>query len=157
MKTHLDEHEITAAVAGLELEPAAVEHLGSCLSCHQQVAALREAIEGRRQQLEDEAPDWDRQHEEIMLRLPSVPPVHTARRRAWTRPLLAVAAVLVAAIGLRSLWAPAPVVVDNGTASDLPVEQILAEVDAMLAEVSIPGFEIIDRGLEDALYENGAS
>ena len=78
-------------------------------------------------------------------------------RRRWTRPLLVAAAALVAAIGLRALWAPAPVVVENGTVSELPVEQILAEVDAVLADDSIPGFEIIDPGLEEAIYENGAS
>lgn len=157
MKSHLDEHEITAAVAGLELEPEATEHLGSCLSCRQQVSAMREAIDERLRDLEAEAPDWDRQREEIMARLPAAPATVQKRRRRWTGPLLAAAAVLVAAIGLRSLWAPAPSVVENGTASELPVEQILAEVDAVLADDSIPGFEIIDPGLEDAIYENGAS
>jgi hypothetical protein len=157
MKTHLEEHEITAAVAGLELEPEAAEHLGSCLSCRQQVSAMREAIDERRQHLEAEAPDWDRQRQEIMAKLPVTPTIRPQRRRWWTRPVLAAAAILVAAIGLRALWAPAPVVVDNEAASELPVEQILAEVDAVLADDSIPGFEIIDPGLEDAIYENGAS
>ena len=157
MKTHLDEHEISAAVASLELEPEAAEHLGLCLSCRQQVSAMREATDERRRDLEAEAPDWDRQREEIMARLPAAPATVQKSRRRWTRPLLAAAAVLVAAIGLRSLWAPAPAVVENGTVSELPVEQILAEVDAVLADDSIPGFEIIDPGLEDAIYENGAS
>ena len=84
MKTHLDEHEITAAVAGLELEPAAAEHLGSCLSCHQQVSALRDAIVERRRDLEGDAPDWDRQRQEIMERLPSVPAIHTGAERFFS-------------------------------------------------------------------------
>ena len=46
---------------------------------------------------------------------------------------------------------------DPVAGSELPVEQILAEVDAMLADDSIPGFELIDPGLDDAIYENGAS
>jgi hypothetical protein len=70
--------------------------------------------------------------------------------------LLAVAAVLVVAIGLRVLWAPAPVA-DPGIVSDLPVEQILAEVDAILDDDSIPGFELIDQGMDDAIFENGTS
>jgi hypothetical protein len=90
-----------------------------------------------------------------MLQLPATP-MARPRRRLWTRPLLAVSAILVAAIGLRALWAPTPVV-DPGVPSELPVEQILAEVDAMLADDSIPGFELIDQGMDDAIFENGTS
>jgi anti-sigma factor RsiW len=156
MNKHLDEHEITAAIAGLELEAAAAEHLGACLSCRQRVSAMREMIDARRQDLEVDAPDWERQRQEILLRLPSVTVEQPARRRVWTRPLLAVAAVLVVAIGLRALWMPPPSV-DPLSDSELPVEQILAEVDAMLADDSIPGFELIDPGLEEELSENGTS
>ena len=155
MKSHLEEHEITAAVAGLELEAAVEEHLGSCVSCRRQVSAMREVIDARLEDLEAEAPDWERQRQEIMLQLPATP-MARPRRRLWTRPLLAVAAVLVAAIGLRALWAPAPVV-DPGVVSELPVEQILAEVDAMLADDSIPGFELLDQGMDDAIFDNGTS
>ncbi|MEJ2582337.1 MAG: hypothetical protein P8127_12010 [Acidobacteriota bacterium] len=157
MKSHLEEHEITAAVAGLELEAVAAQHLGSCLSCRQRVSLMAEAIEQQRQHLEAEAPDWDRQREEIMAKLQVTPVVRTQRNRRWIRPILAAAAILVTAIALRVLWPPAPVVVDNGAATELAVEQILAEVDAVLADDSIPGFEIIEPGLEDAIYENGAS
>jgi len=155
MKSHLEEHEITAAVAGLELEAAVEEHLGSCVSCRRQVSAMREVIDARLEDLEAEAPDWERQRQEIMLQLPPTP-MARPRRRLWARPLLAVAAVLVAAIGLRALWAPAPVV-DPGVVSELPVEQILAEVDAMLADDSIPGFELLDQGMDDAIFDNGTS
>ena len=155
MKSHLEEHEITAAVAGLELEAAVEEHLGSCVSCRRQVSAMREVIDARLEDLEAEAPDWERQRQEIMLQLPATP-MARPRRRLWTRPLLAVAAVLVAAIGLRALWAPAPVV-DPGVVSELPVEQILAEGDAMLADDSIPGLEPLDQGMDDAIFDNGTS
>ena len=156
MNNHLDEHEITAAIAGLELETATAEHLGSCLSCRQRVSAMRDLIDVRRQDFEKETPDWERQQQEILLQLPSAPMDQPARRRVWTRPLLAVAAVLVAAVGLRALWTPAPPV-DPGIGSELPVEQILAEVDAMLADDSIPGFERIDPGIDEEIFENGAS
>ena len=155
MKSHLEEHEITAAVAGLELEAAVEEHLGSCVSCRRQVFAMREVIDARLEDLEAEAPDWERQRQEIILQLPATP-IARPKRRLWTRPLLAVAAVLVAAIGLRALWKPAPVV-DPGVVSELPVEQILAEVDAMLADDSIPGFELLDQGMDDAIFDNGTS
>ena len=155
MSMHLEEHEITSAVAGLELEPAAWEHLAACLSCRQRVASMRELIEARRLRLEAGAPDWERQRQEVLSRLPSALAAGPERRRWWSRPLLAVAAVLVAAIGLKVLWTPPPN--DPVAGSELPVEQILAEVDAMLADDSIPGFELIDQGLDDAIYENGAS
>ncbi len=156
MNRHLDQSQITAAVAGLELEPSVAEHLGSCLSCRQQVAITHELIDDRRRELAADEPDWERQQREIMLQLPPVVNGQSTRRRVWTRPLLAVAAVIVAAIALRALWAPAPAV-DPGAASELPVEQILAEVDAILADDSIPGFELIDPGLADVLTENGES
>ncbi len=156
MNKHLDEQQITSAIAGLELDAEAAEHLGSCLSCRQRVSAMRELIGARRQDLETDAPDWERQQQEVLARLPTAAINRPARRRVWTRPLLAVAAVLVAAIGLRALWLPAPAV-DPGSDSELPVEQILAEVDAVLADDSIPGFELIDPGIEDAIYENGTS
>jgi hypothetical protein len=155
MKIHLDEHEITAVVSGLELEGAAVEHLRSCLSCRQQVSLMRNVIDARRRRLEAEAPDWERQRQEILLRLRS-PSMAPPKRRQWTRPLLAVAAVLVAAVGLRALWMPPPPT-NPATGSELPVEQILAEVEAVLADDSIPGFELIDPGLDGTIYENGAS
>ncbi len=145
MKTHLEESEFTAAVAGLELETAAEAHLGSCLSCRQEVSSMREMIDAQRHRLEAEAPDWERQRHEIMLRLPSLPSVHRVR---WARPLLAAAAVFLLVIGLEVLWAPPPA--DESTVvTELQVEEILAEVDAMLADDSIPGLEIIDPGLED--------
>ena len=156
MKTHLEENEFTAVVAGLELEAAAEEHLGSCVSCRRQVSAMRDVIDARRGDLEAEAPDWVRQRREIMSQLPPAPAVRPVRRSPWTRPLLAIAAVLVAAVGLRALWTPAPTA-DPGVISELPVEQILAEVDAMLADDSIPGFELIDQGMDDVIFENGAS
>ena len=107
--------------------------------------------------LEAEAPDWDaptaRDHVAVAAGA-------DGRGRCggspWTRPLLAIAAVLVAAVGLRALWTPAPTA-DPGVISELPVEQILAEVEAMLADDSIPGFELIDQGMDDAIFENGAS
>lgn len=156
MTRHLEEHEITDAVAGIDLDRAVAEHLASCLACRQRLSAFLEAVDARREGLLAEAPDWERQRQEIMSRLPPAQTERSGRRHRWKRPALAVAAVLVAAAGLRVLWRPAPTV-ELGTTSDLPVEQILAEVDAVLADDSIPGFELIDPDLEAAVSENGSS
>ena len=68
-----------------------------------------------------------------------------------------MAAALLVAVGLRLTAPPSEVVppVDE----DLPIEQILAEVDAVLADDGLPGFEPIDPGVDDpaSLFENGAS
>ena len=48
------------------LEAAVEEHLGSCVSCRRQVSAMREVIDARLEDLEAEAPDWERQRQEIM-------------------------------------------------------------------------------------------
>jgi hypothetical protein len=117
---------------------------------------MQDAIEARRLEFEADQPDWERQPQEIMMRVPAEAAVRPARQSVWKRPLLAVAAVLVAAVGLKVMWAPAPPV-DSGVVPELPVEQILAEVDAVLADDTIPGFELIDPGLDEEFYENGAS
>ena len=115
---------------------------------------MRELIDARRESLEAGVPNWDQQRQEVLLRLSSASTAGERYRR-WVRPLLAIAAILVAAIGLRVLWTPPPA--DRATNAEIPVEQILAEVDAVLADDSIPGFELIEPGLDDAVFENGTS
>ena len=61
-------------------------------------------------------------------------------------------------IGVRVLWVPGTrgeLHVDD----DIAVEEILAEVDAVLEDDSLPGFESIDPGVSDleSMIENGAS
>ena len=48
MSAHLEEHELSSAVAGLDLDEAAREHLRSCLVCRRQVAAMEDLIGERR-------------------------------------------------------------------------------------------------------------
>jgi hypothetical protein len=60
--------------------------------------------------------------------------------------MAAAAALLVVAAVV--LLRPRPVeVASNGT--ELAVEDILAEVDELLADDSIPGFEVIDPGVDE--------
>ncbi len=154
---HLDDDQITAAVAGLELEAWAEEHLASCLGCRQQVHDMRELIDMRRDRLTKEAPDWQRQRQEILLQLPSTVVTRPRRNPRWLRPMLAAAAVLLVAVGLGLMRLTAG---GGGPAApELAVEQILAEVDAVLADEAIPGFESIDPGMDDLekLFSNGAS
>ena len=157
MNRHLDDHAITAAVAGLELETWAEEHLASCLSCRQQVRSMQELFDERRERLMGEAPDWERQRQEVLQRLPA-PVVGPLRRSSWMRPILAAAAVILVVVGIGLLRRPFS---QNGShaGSELPVEQILAEVNAALADDTIPGFESIDFGVSDleSIVNNGAS
>ncbi len=154
---HLDDDQITAAVAELELEAWAEEHLASCLSCRQQVHDMRELIDMRRDRLTKEAPDWQRQRQEILLQLPSTVVARPRRNPRWLRPMLAAAAVLLVTVGLGLMRLTAGG--GGSEAPELAVEQILAEVDAVLADEAIPGFESIDPGMDDLekLFSNGAS
>jgi hypothetical protein len=158
MNRHLEDDQIAAAVAGLDLEPDAQSHLGSCLSCRQQVEEMKGLIDSRRQELLSGEPDWEQQREEILMRLPGVTEAAPSKKWRWMRPLLAAAAVLLTVIGLRVLWVPGTSV-EPQVADDIDVENILAEVDAVLADDYLPGFESIDPGVNDpeSMIENGAS
>lgn len=155
MTTHLTSHEIAAAVAGLELAPRAREHLASCLGCRAEVTDLERLIDLRRAEMAAGQPDWETQARRVMDRLPVGAGGGRARPR-WWRAALAAAAVLVVAVGVGVLhrWRPAaqPVAAPS-------VEEILAEMDELLADDTIPGFEAIDPGVEEleTLIDNGAS
>jgi len=158
MNSHLDEQHVTAAVAGLDLEPGTEEHLATCLSCRQQVAAFKDLIDARGEQMAAEMPDWDRQRAEILLRLPADPEGRSVKNRRWLRPFLAAAAAVIVIVGLELLWSPAPTG-DPVVELEVPIEQILADVDAVLSDDSLPGFESIDPGVDDleSIFEKGAS
>lgn len=153
MNTHLNDHEIAAAVAGLDLEPAAVAHLEACGSCRREVEAMQALLDRRRLELLGEAPDREAQRRQVVSRL--APPLPKTNR---LRPVLAAAAAVLVALALSLARAPGP---PTGTeaVSRLDVEDILAEVDAVLADDSLPGFEAIDPGLDspEDLFANGAS
>ena len=59
MIRHLDDHEIAAAVAGLELAPEGEEHLRACLDCRGQVAAMVRLLDDRRADMTAGEPDWE--------------------------------------------------------------------------------------------------
>ena len=154
---HLDNNELAAAIAGLELEAGAEEHLASCMSCRRQVHETRELIARRRQLLLEDEPDWQRQRHEILLRLPTTSVTPRKPHSRWLRPVLAAAAVLLVVLGLGLMRRNTP----HG-GQEVPavaVEQILADVDAVLDDDTIPGFESIDPGIAnlEKMYANGAS
>lgn len=153
MNTHLNDREIAAAVAGLDLEPATLAHHEACESCRSKVEAMRGLLDRRRLELLGEAPDWEAQRRQVLRRL--APPLPKTSR---LRPVLAAAAAVLMALALSLVRAPGP---PAGTeaVSRLDVDEILAEVDAVLADDSLPGFEAIDPGLDspEALFANGAS
>jgi hypothetical protein len=152
MKSHLTSEEISAAVAGLEIDAPARDHLEGCVVCRAEGADLERRIAIRRRELRAEAPDWDVQTRQIMDRLPAAAGKDARRHRRWLRPVLALAAVLVLAVGLgilRSGGSAGP------PAPEPSVEDILAEMDELLSDDSIPGFEIIDPWIDDHTMDFG--
>jgi anti-sigma factor RsiW len=146
--------EIAAAVADLELETGAREHLEGCVACRAEVAEIEQLIDARRRELLADEPDWGVQAMQIMDRLPAA--AAGGQRSSWLRPALALAAVLVMAVGLGFLLSDGPV---ETPPVEPTVEEILAEMDELLSDDSIPGFEIIDPETDDlaAFFDNGAS
>jgi hypothetical protein len=152
MNTHLDDQEIAAAVAGLGVEPVAAAHLAACGGCKLRVAELQQLIDRRRFELLDEAPDWEAQRRQVLRRL-----VPQARKTRRLRPVLAAAAAVLVALTLSLLRVPG--LPGDAAPPRFDVENILAEVDAVLADDALPGFEAIDPGLDspEDLFANGAS
>jgi|GEM_PF-768464 len=139
---HLTDDEVTRVIAGLGVVPEAERHLESCVVCRRQVNALAAPIAERRQAQSAEMPDWEAQLDGILARLDApAATVVRLRRPFWRRTLLAAAAVLVAAVGLwLNVGRKAPATVTT----DIHVEQILDQVNATLADDSVPGFEALD-------------
>lgn len=142
MKNHLDDVEFTSALAGERLDDEVTGHLGACVSCRRQLAGMRAWIDEQRDRTVQDAPDWQDQLDRIAARLDAVP---TPRRRArWLRPAVAAAALVMVAVGIGVVTLPR----EDEVREDLTVEEILAEAEALLADDSIPGFEVIDPGIE---------
>jgi hypothetical protein len=158
MRSHLEDQELAAALAGDELEAPAAEHLQGCVTCRRELDELMRMVAATRAEQASTEPDWDEQHRRVMDRLQPPAAAVSGSRRRWLRPLITAAATLILAVGLRTIWWPAPVA-EPPLEPDFQVEQILAEVEAVLDDESLPGFEAIDPGLDDpeGLFENGAS
>lgn len=156
MNNHLTTEEIAAVSAGLELEAPISEHLENCVVCRTKATEFRDLIGLRREEMLIHAPDWDDQAKRVMNRLTVQAVARPRRRSRWFRPVLAVAAALVVAVGLGILRTDRPV---EPVAGQPSVEEILAEMDELLSDDRIPGFEIIDPEMDDleTYFNNGAS
>jgi hypothetical protein len=128
MNRHLDDEQIAAAVAGAELGQNAAEHLGSCLVCRRRVEAMTRLIGRRRAELEAEAPDWQSQRQSILERLPEADNVVPLRRR-WLRPVMALAASVLVAVGVSVLLLDRG---PSGPPDEIAADQVVAEVEATL-------------------------
>ena len=156
MMKHLTTEEIAAVIAGLEIGDEQRRHLSSCVTCRAEAAGFDGLVEARRRDLAATEPDWEASAAAVMDRLPSPNRGGTVRRPRWLRPALAAAAALIVAIGIGVLR-PGGTVAPVG--DEVAVEEILAEMDELLGDDGIPGFEAIDPWSEDlaAFNDNGAS
>ena len=156
MNTHLTTEELAAVIAGLEIDHDRRQHFDGCVVCRAEAAGMDELIEARRGEILADEPDWEDSAAIVMDRLAESGAPVAARRPRWLRPVLAMAAMLVLAVGV-GVMLPGGAVDPVG--DDLAVEEILAEMDALLADDSIPGFEVIDPwvGELETDIENGAS
>ena len=156
MTTHLNPDQIDAAIAGLEIDDEGLKHLESCAQCRTEVAEFGRLIESRRGELAADEPDWALQAEEIMDRLPIEAAASRRARSRWRRPVLAVAATVIIAVGIGVLRWDRTV---EPPVAEVAVDEILAEMDELLSDDTIPGFEIIDPETDDleSYFDNGAS
>ena len=156
MTTHLKPDQIDAAMAGLEIDPEVQAHLDSCVQCRTEVAEFGRLIDARRAELAADEPDWALQTQQIMGRLPFEAAASRRARPGWMRPVLAVAATVIIAVGIGVLRWDRKV---EPPAAEVAVDEILAEMDELLSDDSIPGFEIIDPETDDleSYFDNGAS
>jgi hypothetical protein len=159
MKGHLEEATLTSLVAGLEVDESALAHLGECLYCRRRIDQVRDAIEGRQREIEEEAPDWETLSRSILAELPaSVGKTRVWGLRRWYANVAAVAAAVMLALTAGLFMGGDPVI----ETEEIPVEQILAEVDDLLAGEELPGFEGLTEMVPDneemaEYFENGSS
>jgi hypothetical protein len=143
MSRHLDDERISAMLIGVADE-AAQEHLAGCLGCRRQVESFAGLVGERRRRLLDEAPRWDEQRRQILDRVAGGEVVPLKRRPLRVLAVAAAAAVIALGLALVQLGG------GRTDRTELPVEQILAEVDATLASDSLPGFERLEVMVPDA-------
>ncbi len=147
MSNHLADHDLTRAAAGLELAAADRDHLASCLACHAALTAFAGAVASRRAALEREAMSRPALSAAVMARLAAQPAPRPRRHPPLLQGVLAMAATLVMAVGLglvvRRHAVPELVAVPTPVAA-LAVEDVLAEMEAILADDSIPGLWVAD-------------
>lgn len=161
MSTHLSETEITSVLCGQELSAATNEHLQGCISCRSRIAEFERAITLRRAGMDGEMPDWQKQRRAILDRLPDQIGPRRRRSPRWVRPILAAAAVVTIALAAGLLHNPATPDLMPTPRPELPIEQIFAQAESLLADESIPGFEVFaeisDADLDAILPAQGAS
>ncbi len=138
MRTHLDDMELAAAIAGLDLDGKALDHLSSCLACRREVESSRALIAERGREMARSEPDWEAQRERIMAALP-VAPVVVPLARHWAQPLLAAAAALAVTVGVVLLRRTTEV-----QRPQMAPEEIIAEVQTALDREEVPGFAALE-------------
>lgn len=147
MTHHLTDERLTEVLGGEAPTTAERAHLEACLGCRRELTALGELIATGRDDLGATTPDWRAQRARVLAAIAegAGQPRRVAAGpwRRWRTALVSAAAVAVTAAGLVALRPPSP---ERG---DLPVADILAESDALLAEDDIPGFGALEPSLDE--------
>jgi len=159
MTQHLNDREIDQLLAGDELAPFRCDHMENCLSCRAKIEEFRNAVESLRLLQEEEMPDWENQHYNILQRLDTLrgetlngetlnPKVRHISGNGWKknlrRSLLMAAAVLLLFMGGIHLRSRSQLPLMTTPIPELQIEDILQTADALLADTAIPGFESLD-------------
>lgn len=145
MTTHLDDWQLSAFLASAELDRTMSEHLGSCMVCRRRLETFRQAVGEHRLALAEEAPDWQEQKQAILVRLDTTNRSASGRRpRRWLRPVLAAAATVVCVLGAALLQKTGDSTLVATPRPELPIEEIFAQTEALLADDTIPGFGVFE-------------
>jgi hypothetical protein len=141
---HLDDAAFERLLVGRPVSLEDRQHLDHCLACRRELEVVRHALSEEREELVHDKPDWNAQRRAILDRIPasSVIPMPRPPRRA--RHLMAAAATLLVALGVGWLVRPGGEIAPQSAAEPVPVEEILATTDTLLADDDIPGFGLID-------------
>jgi hypothetical protein len=145
MTHHLDDSELSAILASAISDRKINDHLGSCVVCRRRLETFRNTVGEHRRALMEKAPDWEGQKQAILARLDTAAPAIAERRqRRWLRPVLAAAATVICVLGAGLLQQRTDSTLLATPRPDLPIEEILAQTEALLADDTIPGLDMFD-------------
>jgi hypothetical protein len=141
---HLSDAAFERLLSGRPVSAEDQQHLDGCLVCRRELEAVSRSLAHHQRDLSEHEPDWEAQKAAIMDRLPTASVTPIRRTPHWNRRIMAAAATLFVAIGVGWMVRTGGDTTAPQTAGAMPVEEILATADTLLADDDIPGFGLID-------------